>query len=298
MSSRFTGLLAAPHTPFATDGSVDLAVIEAQCEKLLADGVAGAFVCGSTGEGSALSVAERKAVTRRWVEVAQGRLPIIVHVGHTSVVDAAELAADAQACGATATSAIGPFYFKPASVDHLLDFLAPVAAAAPELPFFYYHIPGLTGVSLPMVPLLESAPERIPNFAGLKYSFGDLSEYAACLHFDGGRFDVLWGTDEWMLPALSVGARGFIGSTYNYSAPLYHALIAAFEAGETEKAALLSETVMAAVRALLKTPGVPAGKAIMEALGVPVGSPRPPLRALTSEQGTALVARLRELSAI
>ena len=298
MKTNWTGIIAAPHTPFAADGSLSLGVIEKQCQKIIADGVIGAFVCGSTGEGVSLSVAERKAVARRWVDVASGRLKVIVHVGHTSTADAAELAADAQAAGADGISALAPYYFKPTSVGHLLDFLAPVAATAPELPFFYYHIPSMTGAALPMVPLLEQATERIPSFAGLKFTHNDLLQFAACLRFENGRYDIFWGADECMLPALSVGAVGFVGSTYNYSAPLYQKLRAAFAAGDLAEALRLSDTVMDAVRALLQNPGLPSGKAIMEGMGIPVGAPRPPLRPLTTVQAEILVARLRELGAI
>jgi N-acetylneuraminate lyase len=298
MKTNWTGLIAAPHTPFAADGSLSLDVVEKQCEKLIADGVIGAFVCGSTGEGVSMSTAERQAVALRWVEVAAGRIKVIVHVGHTCLTDAVALAAHAQESGADATSAVAPYYFRPASVEHLIDFLAPVAAAAPALPFFFYHIPAMTGAALPMVPLLEQAPARIPNFVGLKFSHSDLMEFAACVAFGGGRFSLFWGMDEWSLPALSVGATGFVGSTYNYSAPLYHRLHAAFAAGDRALCEQLSTTVMEAVRALLKTPGVPGGKAIMEAVGVPVGAPRPPLKALTTQQAETLVARLQELGAI
>jgi N-acetylneuraminate lyase len=183
-------------------------------------------------------------------------------------------------------------------VEHLIDFLAPVAAAAPELPFFFYHIPAMTGAALPMIPLLEQAPERIPTFAGLKFSHNDLVEFAACVAFEDRRFSLFWGMDEWTLPALSVGATGFVGSTYNYSAPLYLRLHAAFAAGDRALTEQLSATVMEAVKALLKTPGVPGGKAILEAVGVPVGAPRPPLKPLTPAQAETLVARLRELGAL
>lgn len=298
MDSRFAGIIAAPYTPFAVDGTLRLSVIEQQCEKLLADGVVGAFICGSTGEGVSLSTPERQAVAQRWVEVAQGRLKVLVHVGHTSLVEAVALAQQAQACGADAISALGPFYFKPSTHQQLLDFLAPVASAAPELPFFYYHIPSMTGVTLPMVPLLEQACERLPTFAGLKFTHNDLAEYEACLRWDGGRSTVLWGSDEWMLPALSLGAYGFVGSTYNYCAPLYHKLRAAHASGDSTEALRLSGIVMEGVRALLKTPGLPAGKAIMEGLGIPVGPPRPPLQPLTKAQAETLLARLQEIGAL
>lgn len=300
MHPRFTGLIAAPHTPFTPDAAApNLAMIERQAEKLIRNEVVGAFVCGSTGEGVSMSVAERIAVTRRWTEVTRGTgLRTLAHVGHTSQSDAMALAEAAQRDGAAGIAAMAPFYFVPASVEALVDWLAPVAAAAPGLPFYYYHIPALTGARLPMRPFLEAASRRIPTLAGVKFTHPDLMEYSECLHWEEGRYQILWGVDEWMLPALAVGATAFIGSTYNYSAPLYHRLMAAHRAGDSAAAGDLSETVMRSVRALIRYPGVAAGKAIMTRAGIPVGPPRSPLVPLTAEEGDALYAEHVALGAV
>src|SRR5438105_12767987 len=106
------GLVAAPHTPMREDGGVHLAPIEQQAQLLVEGGVIAAFVCGTTGEGLSLTIDERKAVAERWVKVAPPSLPVIVHVGHTSVEDARTLATHAQKIGARAFSALAPFFFK------------------------------------------------------------------------------------------------------------------------------------------------------------------------------------------
>src|SRR5258706_199283 len=95
-----TGLIAAPYTAFHADGSLNLPMIEKQAASLIANGVTGAFVCGTTGEGVSLTNTERMAVAERWQQVAGAQLRVIVHVGHTSVADARSLAAHAKKIGA------------------------------------------------------------------------------------------------------------------------------------------------------------------------------------------------------
>jgi N-acetylneuraminate lyase len=103
-----------------------------------------------------------------------------------------------------------------------------VAEAASDLPFYYYHIPGLTGNRVSMTSFLEQAIEKIPNLAGLKFTSPELHVYQSCCQVAPNKLQIFWGTDEMLLPALSVGARAAIGSTYNVAAPLYNALFQAF----------------------------------------------------------------------
>ena len=107
-TAPLTGLIAAPYTPLHADGSLNLPVIEKLAASLLANGVTGAFVCGTTGEGVSLTVAERMQVAERWQQIAGAQLRIIVHVGHTSLVDARSLAAHAEKIGAQGVSCLAP----------------------------------------------------------------------------------------------------------------------------------------------------------------------------------------------
>jgi len=99
--------------------------------------------------------------------------------------------------------------------------MAEIASAAPGLPFYYYHIPILTGVGMDMIDFLKYAGGLIPNLAGIKYTSATIHEYQSCLELENGKFDVLFGFDELLLPALSIGAKGAIGSTYTFAAPEY-----------------------------------------------------------------------------
>lgn len=274
---KLTGLVAATHTPFHADGSLNLATVEKQAAHLLANQVRFTFIGGSTGESHSLSLEERRQLAQRWMEVTRGtQLQVVVHVGSNCLADARALAAQAESLGALAVAALTPSYFKPASVDTLIDCCAEIAAAASATPFYFYDIPIMTRVSLSMPVFLERAAEKIPNLAGLKFTNADLMSYQLCLRAGGGRFDVPYGTDEWLLAALALGARGAVGSTYNFAAPIYHRLIAAFQAGDLAAAREEQFKSVQLVRLLAGFGFMGAAKVVMAMLGISVGPARLP----------------------
>jgi len=285
---RFTGLIAATFTPMHDDGSLNLGLVPAIVDHLAADGVSALFVCGSTGEGPSLTTAERKAIASAFVEASQGRLPVIVHVGHSCLADARDLAAHASIIGAEAISAMAPFYFKPASVEALVSSLAYIASGAPELPFYYYHIPVMTRVNLPVTDFVHLAAERIPNLAGLKYTAPTVWEFQVCRALSNGRLNMLFGSDEMLLSGLAAGADGAVGSTYNFAAPLYRHIIAAFQAGDMERAERLQLHSAQMVLAMIPYGIQRTLKAMMNLVGLNCGPTRLPQVALTSEEIVSL----------
>lgn len=272
-------LIAAPFTPLRPDGTLDEDVIERQAARLVSDGVDGAFVCGTTGEGPSLTSAERMRVAERWMASA-GPLQVLVHVGHASVMESRALAEHAARIGAAGIGCFAPFFFRPATIDDLVASAAAVAAAAPGLPFFYYHIPSMTGVDLPMRDVLPVAAARIPNLAGIKYTHDDLDDFEACVRFEGGRFEMLFGRDEMLLDAVGRGATAAIGSTYNYMAPRYRRMFAAQERGDASAARAEQHAARAVIDVMLRHGGLPAGKAIMALIGIDCGPVRLPLMSL------------------
>lgn len=282
MPPRLTGLIAAVHTPMNPDGSLNLDVVEQQAELLAADGVAGVFVGGTTGEAHSLTLAERLDLGRRWGEVGPRHdLSVVIHVGHNCQADARTLAEDAQRHGADAIAALAPNYFKPSDQSALIDFLAPVAAAASDLPFYFYDIPSMTDVQVSMPAFLAEAPRRISNLAGVKFTNTDLVSLQECLRIDDGHFDILFGCDEMLLAAWCLGVRGAVGSTYNFAAPLYLRMIEAFERGDLEAAQAEQFESVRLVRMLSSYGFMAAAKAVMGSLGVECGPVRPPLTPLT-----------------
>jgi N-acetylneuraminate lyase len=288
-------LHAAPFTPFDADGELALDRIPAYADHLIRTGVRGAFVCGSNGEGPNMTDAERMAVAEAWVKASGGRLRIFVHVGHSSIRSARALTEHAAAIGADAASAVAAFYFKPGDVEALVASMEAIASAAPSLPFFYYHIPTLTALGLDMVQFLEIAGARIPNLGGIKYTASTIWEYQACLDAAKGAQEILFGFDEMLLPALAVGARSAIGSTYSFAAPLYLDVVRAYDAGDMAAARHRMSQLVAMVRVLLRYPPIPAQKAIMAHLGYDLGTCRLPLPLLSAEQRTGLISQMDAL---
>lgn len=274
------GLIAAPFTPMHADGSLNLDLIPEYYAMLVGNGINGAFICGSTGEGVSLTMEEKMAVAETWASCngQQHGFSVMQLVGGTCLADCKQLAQHAAAIGIDAVSFLAPFYFKPANVDVLAACCAEVAAAAPDLPFYYYHIPVLTGVNFPMIDLLKAVDGKIPNFAGIKYTHEDLMDYLSCINYGNGKYNLLWGRDETFLSALAVGAKGAVGSTYNYAAPLYHQLLDAFNAGELEKAAVIQQKAIDMIELLGKYGGIATGKAFMKLIGMNCGEFRLPIR--------------------
>ncbi|MCW0216709.1 MAG: dihydrodipicolinate synthase family protein [Prosthecobacter sp.] len=296
LSHRITGLVSATHTPFHEDGSLNLTVVEKQAAHLQETGIAAAFIGGTTGESHSLSLAERQALTQRWMEVTEGsQLKVVVHVGANCLGDVAALASQAQALGADAISALAPSYFKPRSVTSLVDCCAQITAAAPELPFFLYDIPSFTGISLSMPEFLTQGAERLPTLAGIKFTNPDGMMFQQCLYHSEGAFSILWGTDECLIAGLALGATGAVGSTYNFAAPIYQRIIRAFERHDFEAARLDQKRSVDLVARLASVGYMAAAKSVMKMLGVDVGPARLPHANLDAAQEKALRADLEQM---
>lgn len=289
---RHTGLFAAAYTPMNAQGDVKFEPIGLMVEWLLKRNIAGFYVCGSTGEGMSLTTDERCQVAEAYLKAVAGRVPVFVQVGHNSLRDARRLAAHAQSAGASAVSATCPSYFKITSVPMLVDSMAEVASAAPDLPFYYYHIPALTGAKLDMVEFLAQAGARIPNLAGIKFTSTEVHELQQCLRFEGGRYEMMWGCDEMLLSALVVGCRAAIGSTYNIASPLYQRIITAYDAGQLSEAAELQAQSVAMVKMIYDFPFHSAMKAILNRLGFDLGQCRLPQASLSDSQHIELKRRI------
>lgn len=287
---RIEGLVAATFSTFKKDGSLDLDLIPMLVEKLISEGIKGIFICGTNGEGPNLTIEERMLIAEQYVKAIDKRIVLMVHVGHSSIAESKQLAAHAQKIDADAISSVSAFYFKPESAQTMVDCMAEIASAAPNLPFYYYHIPAITGVAVNVLDFLKLGEKRIPSLAGIKYTASTLHEYQACLNYKKGKFDILFGYDELLLPALSVGAKGAIGSTYTFAAPIYFKILEQFKNGNIPAAQELQYSSIKMIQCLAKHSPIPTQKAIMKLLGIDLGPCRLPLNTLTNEQ----VAELKE----
>jgi N-acetylneuraminate lyase len=289
------GLIAAPFTPMHADGSINYEMIPVLVENLLRDGLVGAFVCGSNGEGPNMTLDERKRVAEAFVKASNGRLKIWVHVGHPCIEDARALFLHAYEIGADAGSAVASFYFKPQDLDTLVACMKAISEVELRLPFYFYHIPAITGLQVNVDEFIQKAMVAMPNFHGVKYTANTIWEYQNCVQKYGDKINVLYGYDEMLLPALAAGAKAAIGSTYNFAAPLYLKVVEAFRAGDLDTARERMNLLIEMVCEMVKFSPIPAQKAIMGILGNDVGGSRLPLNSLKEAEIATLRSRLQEI---
>ncbi|MDH3648959.1 MAG: dihydrodipicolinate synthase family protein [Saprospiraceae bacterium] len=290
---KLEGLIAATYTPFDEKGHVNLNIIPFYAQYLKNMGVRGVFVNGTTGEGPSLTLEERMEVAAAWTSEHDDHFHVLVHVGHNSLPSAQRLVKHASEVGADGIGCMAPTFFKPHDILSLTSCNAELASVAPHLPYYYYHIPSMTGINLSMIDFLHSAEERIPNLAGIKFTYEDLMDLQLCLEYGNRKYDILFGRDEILLAGLSLGASGAVGSTYNYLAPLFIKLISAFHQGELELAKRLQFEAVQIIEVLIRFGGgVQGGKAIMQTIGLDLGGPRLPLLGLPSFEVEKLVKEL------
>lgn len=278
--NKFEGLIAAPFTPMDEKGEVLYDLISVYYNFLEKNKVAGAFINGSTGEGVSLTQKEKMKTVEAWTTCSKAKksVKVISLVGGTSYKECIENAQHSAECGIDAVALLAPYYFKPSGAKQLAEFCATVAGSVPDTPFYFYHIPVLSGCFIPIYDFLKEAAPMIPNLAGVKYTHEDFMDYLSCINFMDGKYEILGGRDENLLSALVLGTRAAVGSTYNYAAPLYNQLITAYNKGDLTTARKLQQMAIDMIRLLGKYGGIATGKAFMKYIGLEMGQFRSPVK--------------------
>lgn len=270
------GIIAAPFTPMAGDGAVDFSRIREYAGRLKTAGVEGVFVGGTTGESLSLTFRERRELAESWAPCCDDDFPLVVHAGCESLADTVALSAHAKEIGAAAVGVMPPVFFKP-KMEQLIEYCRLAAEACHPLPFYYYHIPAMTGVDLSMLTFARACGRVIPGFRGVKYSHGDMMEFSLLCGLEEKRYDVFFGKDEMLLSALPYAPRGMIGSTYNYAMPLYRAMVKCWEKGDVDGARRWQVLSQRLVSLLLQYGGgIVAGKVFSRIAGFDPGPCRLP----------------------
>lgn len=295
---KIRGLIDAPFTPFDAQGNVNLSPILAYAKMLQINGLKGVFINGSSGEGYLLTERERMQLAETWMANVPNDFKVIVHVGSTCVSESRHLAEHAQQIGAWGIGAMAPPFPHIGRVEELVKYCEEIASAAPQLPFYFYHIPAFNGVYLSMYDFLQAAEKRIPNLAGIKYTFESLYEYNRCLRYKDGKFDMLHGQDETILPCLAMGgAKGGIGGTTNYNGRVLTGILKAWEEGNIERARMLQNYAQDVIDVICHFRGnIVAGKRIMKLIGFDLGRNRTPFQNMTDEEELRMKKELEAIN--
>jgi N-acetylneuraminate lyase len=253
-------------------------------------GVDGFFVCGGSGEGVTLETEERKAVMETAVEVARGRAQIIAHVGGLNTEVVADLAAHAASLGVDAVAAVPPFYFR-VDIDALYDHYKAIADAANGTPVHLYNVPSSTHVEINAA-IMKRLME-IPTVRGIKYSSYNLFDMRNIIELSPDMV-VLSGFDEVCIAALSMGAQGAIGSTYNVLPASFSVIYREMKAGNLAEAQKWQFRANRVIKALVSVPLIAGLKEILTDWGIDCGIPRQPQRPLTADERARLFAAIDE----
>lgn len=295
---KIIGLIDAPFTPFHENGDLNLEPIEKYAAMLQKNGLQGVFINGSSGEGYMLTTEERMQLAERWLKVAPQGFKVIVHIGSCCLRESQKLAAHAQEIGAWGIGSMAPPFPKIGRIEELVKYCEAIANSAPDLPFYYYHIPAFNGAFLPMLELLKAVDGRISNFAGIKYTFESLYEYNQCRLYKKGKYDMLHGQDETILPSLAQGgAQGGIGGTTNYNGRELVGIIEAWKNGDIETAREKQNFSQEVINVICRYRGnIVGGKRIMKLLGFDLGPNRVPFQNMTNEEEQQMKKELEAIN--
>ncbi len=282
---KINGLIAAVFSPMKVNGEVNPEQVKSIMDYLANNKIQGIYVGGSTGEGPLLTLEERKIISQAYIEAAPENVKVFVQVGDDCIKNSIKLAEFAADQGADGISSLPPRYFAPSTVQELATCIKEITTAIPNHPFYYYHLPVLSGVDFNMLKLLEIADEEIPNFAGIKFTQNRYHEMMNCINYKKGKYQIFHGSDENLISGLMTGAEAAIGSTYNFAPRLYNEIIKNFDNGNIEKARELQLISVQMIDLLIsKYRGQPAFKGIMKLIGLDCGPNRLPLKSLNDKE--------------
>jgi 4-hydroxy-tetrahydrodipicolinate synthase len=292
---KLNGIITAALTPLSSDGGelANTVVFEKYYRFLLERKINGLFVCGTTGEGMVLTLAERKKVAERAVSIVSNEVPLLVHVGCNSTAESIELVRHTASIHAQGAAVVTPYFYSYDRTAIAAHYRA-IANAVPDLPIFLYYLPSYTHNDLSPSLVVELCTE-CPNIIGLKHSDSDqirLQEYRQAVD---DHFTLLSGDDSVALAALTLGADGCVTGKSSTFPEMLVAIYEAFCKGDISAARMLQSNLNRLIGGLLDIGegiGLAYFKAALCYRGLDIGGMRPPQRRLTQNENAELTAGL------
>ena len=283
------GIMVALITPFAADGSIDVAGLDAHIQRLIQAGVHGLVPGGSTGEFVTLSNQERKTLVEQCIKSAAGRVPVIAGVGGLSTAEAVDLSQHAAKAGASALMVVPPFY-DALNLSQLREFMFDISKASNSLPIMYYNIPSASGVKL--------EPHEIAGLSevGVEYlkdTSGNAPALTELLFGLQDRITAFNGWDTLTFYGLAAGAKGSVWGATNIIPELSMELWEALAVhGDLAKARELWSKIWPVCKYLESHNYAAAIKTGMELRGWKTGGPRKPFALLEGDLRVELASLL------
>jgi dihydrodipicolinate synthase/N-acetylneuraminate lyase len=241
MKLPLTGIIPPMITPLRGRDELDVAGLERLIEHILAGGVSGLFILGTTGEGPSLSYRLRSELIQRACKQVNRRVPILVGITDTSFVESVNVARSAADSGADAL-VVAPPYYLPEAQPELQEYLDHLIPELP-LPLYLYNMPALTKVHFELETVRRAMDE--PRIIGLKDSSGDLNYFKTAAEIIRQRPDwsLLIGPEEKLFESLQLGGNGGVSGGANLFPKLYVKVVEAHRTGNLARAQELQRQI-------------------------------------------------------
>ena len=287
---QLRGIIPPVVTPFTTDQELDLPGLRRHIDLMLAKGVHGIFVLGTTGEFYALDEHEKQTVVADAVAHVNGRSPVYAGAGAETTREVIRITKLAEKEGAAGVSVITPYFIKPNQAELAHHFRA--VAESTSLPVVLYNNPATCG-GLSIDPDTVAKLAEVPNIIGIKDSSGDLQNTIEIIRSTPReKFSVLNGRDTLILAALQAGAHGAIPASCNIAPDLCVGIYESFVKGDIDAARAYQSRLHGVRMAMSLGTGNSAVKEAMALLGRPAGPMRSPILPFGDAQKAKLKAIL------
>ncbi|XP_033216646.1 N-acetylneuraminate lyase-like isoform X2 [Belonocnema kinseyi] len=212
-------------------------IIPDYADYLVKKGIAGVLICATSGEGPALSVPERKALTEEWMKAIKStKLHLMVHIGGAPLPDVLELASHAESLKVNSLLTLPELYFRPSNGKELATYLKLISNAAPKTPLLYYHTPQRAPVKIKIGEFLENYGDQISTLVGIKYSNTDLTEVAEAMETRNRNYTVFLGAEKLIYPTCAIGGESFMSASSSLIPELPLSIFAACREKDFERA--------------------------------------------------------------
>lgn len=212
-------------------------------------GVPAVLVNGTTGEGTLLTLGERKQLTEAWRKVCTKHdIYLMVMITGCNLKGVEELARHAEKFHVDGVLCLPELYHKPKSIEKLVDYFKIISNFCPETALYYYHYPVMSGVDLNVAEFMERAKQEIPTFYGIKYTSGDLEKGIQCLKHG----QVFLGSDTVLLGAMALGFNSTIMTTLNICPEHSIRIMDAFNKGKLSEALQHQQKLNYEIQEILK----------------------------------------------
>lgn len=289
----FKGCATALVTPFTNDG-INFEELRKLIEFQILEGIDALVICGTTGESSTMSLAEKKSVIDFSVKVANGRVPIIAGTGGNNTADAVAMSKYAESVGADGLLLVTPYYNKTTQKGLIAHFSK--IAESVNIPIILYNVPSRTGLNIEPETCLELS--KIPNIVAIKEASGNISQVAKIANLCNDELTIYSGNDDQILPILSLGGLGVISVLSNVYPKFVHEMVMDYLTGNWQKATASQIYSLPLINALFSEVNPIPIKYALNKIGFNCGIPRLPLIELSDKNKERIDTLLKETSKI